>query len=104
MAIINQLGRNENATVDTDNDGLADALEITKMSTEQDKINKAHQAQLAKINHDSEKLAIEREKIKVEMFPTTSNKSPTSDILQQQIPMFTMLIPLSLMIYLIMLI
>jgi ABC-type phosphate transport system auxiliary subunit len=36
------------------------------MSTEQDKINKAHQAQLAKINHDAEKLAIEREKIKVE--------------------------------------
>ena len=66
VAIINQLGRNENATVDTDNDGLADALEITKMSTEQDKINKAHQAQLAKINHDAEKLAIEREKIKVE--------------------------------------
>ena len=66
MAIISQLGRNENATIDTDKDGLADALEITKMSTEQDKINKAHQAQLAKINHDSEKLAIEREKIKVE--------------------------------------
>ena len=66
VAIINQLGRNENATADTDSDGLADALEITKMSTEQDKVNKAHQAQLAKINHDSEKLAIEREKIKVE--------------------------------------
>lgn len=66
VAIINQLGRNENATADMDNDGLADALEITKMSTEQDKINKAHQAQLAKINNDAEKLAIEREKIKVE--------------------------------------
>ena len=66
VAIINQLGRNENATADIDNDGLADALEITKLSTEQDKVNKAHQAQLAKINHDSEKLAIEREKIKVE--------------------------------------
>lgn len=69
VALINSLGRNENAAADEDSSGVADALELSNMSLQQDKAEKDYQAKMADINSKtsiaSEKLEIEKEKIKV---------------------------------------
>ena len=69
VALINALGRNENAAVDVDESGVADALELSNMSLQQAKAEKDYQAKMADINSKSsiaaQKLEIEKEKIKV---------------------------------------
>jgi hypothetical protein len=66
IAVIQALGRNENATADLDNSGVADALEITKLTREQNKAEKDYQFKMADINSKNtlaaQKLQIEREK------------------------------------------
>jgi hypothetical protein len=66
IALIQALGRNENATADLDNSGVADALEITKLTREQNKAEKDYQFKMADINSKNtlaaQKLQIEREK------------------------------------------
>jgi hypothetical protein len=66
IALIQALGRNENATADLDNSGVADALEITRMTGEQNKAEKDYQSKMADINSKNilaaQKLQIEREK------------------------------------------
>jgi len=70
VALINALGRNENATADVDQSGVADALEITKMTAEEAKATREHDMRLREIagQRDSElrKLELEREKLQVE--------------------------------------
>ncbi len=69
VAIISQLGRNENATADNNSNGIADALEISKMT--QDSINATNQYNLEthKANQTSQQnnkqLQLEYEKLKV---------------------------------------
>lgn len=69
IALINALGRNENATEDSDNSGVADALEISNLSAQEDATNKSHEAKLADIRSKSmlgyNKLSVEREKLQV---------------------------------------
>ena len=70
VALINALGRNENATADEDNSGVADALEISNMAAEESRANKAHEAKLKDIQSKEllgyNKLAVDREKLQVE--------------------------------------
>jgi hypothetical protein len=70
VALINSLGRNENAAADDDVSGVADALELSNMSLQQAKAEKDYQAKMADINSKSsiasQKLEIEKEKIKVD--------------------------------------
>jgi hypothetical protein len=70
VALINSLGRNENAAADEDSSGVADALELSNMSLQQAKAEKDYQAKMADINSKtsiaSQKLEIEKEKIKVD--------------------------------------
>jgi hypothetical protein len=70
VALINSLGRNENAAADDDGSGVADALELSNMSLQQAKAEKDYQAKMADINSKtsiaSQKLEIEKEKIKVD--------------------------------------
>jgi hypothetical protein len=70
VAVINALGRNENATADVDRSGVADALEMTKLSTEEQKASRDFQAKMSEIaaknKQISEKLALEREKLQVD--------------------------------------
>ena len=70
VALINSLGRNENAAVDEDSSGVADALELSNMSLQQAKAEKDYQAKMADINSKSsiaaQKIEIEKEKIKVD--------------------------------------
>lgn len=69
VALINALGRNENATEDSDSSGVADALEVTNLSMQQAKAAQDHQLKLADINLKNmqamQKLQIEKEKLKV---------------------------------------
>ena len=70
VALINALGRNENAAADDDASGVADALELSNMSLQQTKAEKDYQAKMADINSKSsiaaQKIEIEKEKIKVD--------------------------------------
>jgi hypothetical protein len=69
VALINALGRNENAAADVDNSGVADALEVSKLSNDQSKAAQAYQLKMqeiqAKLKESSDKKDIEREKIQV---------------------------------------
>ena len=75
VAVINALGRNENATADNDNSGLADALEITRMGNDQamaqqdynlklQEQNRKEQERKDALNMEAQKLQLEREKMK----------------------------------------
>jgi hypothetical protein len=70
VALINALGRNENATADEDSSGVADALEISNMAAEETRANKDHEAKLADIQSKTSlgynKLSVEREKLQVD--------------------------------------
>jgi hypothetical protein len=69
VALINALGRNENAAVDADNSGVADALEVSKLSNDQNKAAQAYQLKMqeiqSKLKESSDKKEIEMEKLKV---------------------------------------
>lgn len=75
VALIQAFGRNENAMADNDNSGVADALEMTKLSHEQNMADREHQAKLrelqskdkdreVKYNTEMEKIKVERENMK----------------------------------------
>ena len=70
VALINALGRNEQATADVDNSGVADALEVTKMTSEANKAAKDYDMKMQELagrrQAESEKLKLEREKLQVE--------------------------------------
>jgi hypothetical protein len=55
--------------MDRDTNGIPDALEISKLQHEEDKASKTYQSKLMEIQtkarQDSEKMAIEREKLQV---------------------------------------
>lgn len=69
IANINALGRNENATADTDNDGLSDAIEMTNLTMQQSKAKQDYAAKLmdiqSKTYQNAQKMEIEKEKIKL---------------------------------------
>ena len=69
MALINALGRNENAAVDNDGSGVADALEVSRLSNDQSKAAQDYQIKMqeiqAKSKEVSDKKQIEMEKIAV---------------------------------------
>jgi hypothetical protein len=69
VALINALGRNENAAVDNDNSGVADALEVSKLSNDQSKAAQDYQLKMqdiqSKLKESSDKKQIEMEKLKV---------------------------------------
>jgi hypothetical protein len=69
VALINALGRNENAAADVDNSGIADALEVSKLSNDQSKAAQAYQLKMQEIQvkskESSDKKQIEMEKIAV---------------------------------------
>lgn len=70
VALINALGRNENATQDLDNSGMADALEMANMQNDQNEVQKKYDLELQKISAQErerqQKYDLEMEKIKVE--------------------------------------
>lgn len=69
VAVINALGRNENAAADTDQSGTADVLEMTNLSMQQAKAAQDYQLKMQDIQsknmQNMQKLEIEREKLKV---------------------------------------
>lgn len=69
VALINALGRNENATADVDNSGVADALEVSKLTQEESKAAQAYQLKMqeiqAKLMDSNNKKEIEKEKLQV---------------------------------------
>jgi len=69
VAVIQALRHNENATADVDNSGVADALEITKMSQEESRAAKEYQLKMQEIQNKSmernQKMQLEREKLQV---------------------------------------
>lgn len=69
VAVINALGRNENAGADVDKSGTADILEMTNLSIQQSKSAQDYQMKMqdiqSKNNQAMQKLNIEKEKIKV---------------------------------------
>jgi hypothetical protein len=69
IALIQALGRNENATADLDNSGVADALEVTKLTQEENKATQAYQLKMqeiqSKLKESNDKKQIEMEKLKV---------------------------------------
>jgi len=69
IANINALGRNENATADTDNSGISDALEMTNLSMQQNKAKQDYNAKLMDIQSKNyqavQKLKVEQEKIQL---------------------------------------
>lgn len=69
VALINALGRNENATADEDNSGIADALEVSRLTQEESKAAQAYQLKMqeiqAKLVESNNKKEIEREKNQV---------------------------------------
>jgi hypothetical protein len=71
IALLNALGRNPEATADTDSSGVADALEISNMAAEEAATNKAHEAKLADIHSKTQlgmqKIDVEREKLQVDL-------------------------------------
>jgi hypothetical protein len=71
IALLQSLGRNENATADTDNNGIADALEMTNLANEITQTNKDHELKTqdiaAKTNLGYIKAAVDREKLQVDL-------------------------------------
>lgn len=69
VAMINAFSRNENAMVDEDASGIPDALEMSKLASEQDKAAKDYGLKMADIQSKNkqaaDKLAIEKEKLQV---------------------------------------
>jgi hypothetical protein len=69
VALIQSLGRNENATADIDNSGVADALEVSRLTQEESKAAQAYQLKMqeiqAKLMDSNNKKEIEREKLQV---------------------------------------
>lgn len=69
VAIIQALGRNENAMVDKNNDGVADALQLANLSADEAKANRDHQLKMRELNEKNalaaRKLDIEQDKLKV---------------------------------------
>jgi len=69
VAVINALGRNENAAVDLDQSGTADVLEMTNLTIQQNKAAQDYQLKMQDIQSKNsqamQKLEIEKEKIKV---------------------------------------
>jgi hypothetical protein len=69
VALLQSLGRNENATADTDGDGTADALEITRMSHDVALANKGHDVKLQELARKEKErqdtVFLELEKIKL---------------------------------------
>ena len=70
IAVIQALSRNENATADTDNSGVADALEITNLSMEENRAQQTFQAKMSEIQNKNsielQKMQLERDKLQVE--------------------------------------
>lgn len=70
IAVIQALSRNENATADIDNSGVADALEITNIAMEENRAQQTFQAKMAEIQNkttiESQKMQLERDKLQVE--------------------------------------
>jgi hypothetical protein len=69
IALIQAYGRNDNAMIDEDQSGTADALEMANLGMEQSKALKDYELRMNEINSknagDAQKLEIEREKIKL---------------------------------------
>jgi hypothetical protein len=70
VAVIQALGRNENATEDTDNSGIADALEMTNLTMQQTKSTQDYQMKMADINAKNtlaaKKIALDAAKLQVD--------------------------------------
>ena len=70
IALLQALGRNPEATADTDASGVADALEMSNLAAEEAAANKTHEAKMsdiqAKTNLGMNKLSVEREKLQVD--------------------------------------
>ena len=70
VALIQALGRNENATADTNNNGVADALEITNQAQAQQQASQQHMIAVQKAQSDSiaeqKRLQLEYDKLEVE--------------------------------------
>lgn len=70
VALIQALGRNENAAADVDQSGVADALEVSRLTADQTKAAKDYDAKMqelaSKRQSEAQKLALEREKLQVE--------------------------------------
>jgi aminopeptidase N len=69
VALIGALSRNENATADNDNSGIADALEITRQTAERDRITQETMRELqktqAEIMQHKDKMRLEDRKLDV---------------------------------------
>jgi len=69
VAAINALSRNENATADIDNSGIADSLEVTNLMNSREKANNDFTASMAKIQSEASleraALAVKREELQV---------------------------------------
>lgn len=69
VAVIMALGRNENAMADTDQSGVADALEMANLANDQEKANKEYHLRMQEIQQqrvaEKNKLDLEYEKINV---------------------------------------
>lgn len=70
VALIQSLGRNPEATADTDKSGVADALEMSRLSSEEAKATKEYNLKLQEIQSkqlsERSKLDLEYERLKVE--------------------------------------
>ena len=69
VALIQALGRNENATADVDQSGVADALELSRLTADQTKAAREYDTKMqelaSKRQTEAQKLAVEREKLQV---------------------------------------
>jgi hypothetical protein len=69
VALIQALGRNENAAADVDESGVADALEVSRLANDQSKASKDYQIKMqeiqSKMKENNDKKEIEMEKLKV---------------------------------------
>jgi hypothetical protein len=70
VALINALGRNENAAADVDQSGVADALEVSRLTNDQANAARDYDAKMqelaSKRQSEAQKLQLEREKLQVE--------------------------------------
>lgn len=70
VALIGALSKNPAATADTDNSGVADALEITQQATNYAEVERKYDIEMQKLAHErqsaAEQAKIEKEKIAVE--------------------------------------
>jgi hypothetical protein len=69
VALIQSLGRNENATADVDESGVADALEVSRLTQEETKAARDYQLKMQEIQgkamERNQKIQIEKEKLQV---------------------------------------